>query len=293
MYRYPSQTEKGVRHVSYAMILFLIVSALGIVLVLALMPLLAAILAAPGGVPDPSIIGSLIAVLAAGCGIAVMELVGGILGLLGVLALSRGKMEFGPDHAQRFDRAVIVLVFGIILPIIGGGLAGTIGSLVPGTSVLATVGSALGIAGAALIGLFLLWSVEGLAAPDKRQLGMVALILGVVAGIAALVVEVVVLYTVPIPTRPEDITFIFFVPSVVGYGISIVSIGLWYVVYKSVLDRFTRGELQPIPPVPMYPAPYAPPYAQPYAPYYPPPYVPAPPPQPPAQPPPQNPPPNP
>jgi len=291
MYRYPSQTEKGVRQASYAIILFMVANALGIVFILALMPLLAEVLTLPpGGVPSAGFFGGLIAVAAAGCGLLVVELVGAILGLLAVIAIHRGKMEFGPGHSEKVDHAVLALIGGILVPIIGGIFAGSVGSIVPSVSLVsAAAGASAGIVGAILMGLFLLWTVEGLAAPDKRQLGVIALIVGVAAGVAALVANVFVLYTVPIPTRPQDFSVLLVVPSVVGSGISLISVGLWYVVYRSVLDRFRRGELQAIPPVPMYPMPYA----QPYAPYYPPPYVPAPPPQPPAQPPPQNPPPNP
>src|SRR3989304_5166503 len=256
MSRYPSQTKKGVRQASYAIILFMVANALGIVFILALMPLLAEVLTLPpGGVPSAGFFGGLIAVAAAGCGLLVVEPVGALL-----------------------------------VPTIGGIFAGSVGSIVPSVSLVsAAAGASAGIVGAILMGLFLLWTVEGLAAPDKRQLGVIALIVGVAAGVAALVANVFVLYTVPIPTRPQDFSVLLVVPSVVGSGISLISVGLWYVVYRSVLDRFRRGELQAIPPVPMYPMPYA----QPYAPYYPPPYVPAPPPQPPAQPPPPNPPPNP
>src|SRR3989304_6181095 len=183
MSRYPSQTKKGVRQASYAIILFMVANALGIVFILALMPLLAEVLTLPpGGVPSAGFFGGLLAVPAAG-------------------------------------------------------------------------GAPAGIVGAILMGLFLLWTVEGLAAPDKRQLGVIALIVGVAAGVAALVANVFVLYTVPIPTRPQDFSVLLVVPSVVGSGISLISVGLWYVVYRRVLDRFRRGELQAIPPVPMYPMP--------------------------------------
>ncbi len=297
MYRYPSQTEKGVRNASYAMILFLVANLLAIVLVLALMPLIAAVFTMPpGGTPDPALVGTILGVVAAGCGLLIIELVGAIMGLLGLIAINRGKMEFGPEHSQRVDRGVIALVVGIILPIIGGvvvgtlGAAGGLGSIVPSMNpIAASASAAIGIAGTILVGLFLLWTVEKLVTPDKRRLGIIALVLGVVAGVAAAVTQLVVLYTVPLPTRPQDFSFLFVVPSAVGGGISTISVALWYMMYRSVSDRFKRGELQPIPPTPMYP----PPYAQPYAPYYPPPYAPAPPPQPPAQPPPQNPPPNP
>ncbi|HLE45944.1 MAG TPA: hypothetical protein VI915_03000 [Thermoplasmata archaeon] len=148
MYAYPSQTEKGLRYASYSMILFLVAALLGVVLIVALMPILAAVLTMPpGGTPDPSIIGAALGVLAAACALVVVELIALILGLVGLIAIHRGKMEFGPEHSQKVDRAVLVLVFGIVLPIIGGAVAGSIGSLASTVSVVSVAGTALGIVG--------------------------------------------------------------------------------------------------------------------------------------------------
>ena len=142
MYAYPSQTEKGLRYASYSMILFLVAALLGVVLIVALMPILAAVLTMPpGGTPDPSIIGAALGVLAAACALVVVELIALILGLVGLIAIHRGKMEFGPEHSQKVDRAVLVLVFGIVLPIIGGAVAGSIGSLASTVSVVSVAGT--------------------------------------------------------------------------------------------------------------------------------------------------------
>jgi hypothetical protein len=250
-------------------------------------------LAAPGDV-GVGLFGALIGLLAAVCGLLVIELIGLVYGLLGVMAIHRGRMEFGPEHGKNLDRATIALVIGIILPIVGssatavtGAGLGGVGGLVPARTIgAAAVSTGLAIGGSALIGLFLLWSVDALNTPEGKKRGLIALLLGVISGVAVLSTDVVLLLTMPPGGTAQSWIVYLLVPAIVGAAISMASIALWYLTYRGVLERFRTGELRPAPPAPMYPMPYPPMYAPPYgpAPYYPPPVAP---PQQPGSPPPQ------
>lgn len=299
---YPSQTEKGVRYVSYAIILFLIVGILTAVLYVVLWPLIAMVTTLDPNTFDPNdpgfgaLLGAVLAVAAMGCGIAVMALVGLILGLIGLIGVNKGKIEFGPAHAQRVDRALIMLLLGIIVPTVGSfilsfALAGSVtttpglGGFTPVLDVAYAAGSlVLAVVGAVLVGLFLLWSVEALTTPETRKLGVAALALGITSAAVTSVITFVLLAAVPIPTRPEDVTILFAVPGIAGQGISVASLGLWYVMYRRILERFRRGELRAAPPAPMYMPPYPPAYGPPMQPQPPPPMPPQPPQQPPTPP---------
>lgn len=291
-YAMPSQTEKGIRQISYAILCFLITGILGIVIVALLFPLLADFMA---GTIGGGTIGAAIGILAGGCALIIVELIGLIFGLLGLISVHKGRAEFPPEHGKMLDRATIALVVGIILPIIGSfytTLAGVGlgGNIVPATTLgEAAITSGLGIVGSVLIGLFLMWLVESMNSPAGKQRALIALILGVVSGVIALVIDIVVFATMPaVVTQPQNFIGYLIAPAIVGGAVSVISVVLWYLVYREVLARFKTGEVRPAPPMPMYPPPYpgfAPPYV-PAAPYYPP-QPPAPPPQPPANPPPQ------
>ncbi|TLZ70414.1 MAG: hypothetical protein E6K10_07965 [Methanobacteriota archaeon] len=290
----PSQTEKGLRNISQTIILFVLIDAMGIVLLLAFLPLIAAAVISPS---DPGFLAAAITILAVVCVLLVVIVIGLILGLVGLLALHKGRDEFGPAHAQKIDHGLIVLIIGIIVPGvvsgIGGTSAGGLGTV--GLSPQITLVGALselagGVLGALLVGLFLLWSIEALATPQIRQRGMMAFILGLAAGIARGVASLAVLYAVGPPSSAATLAqFIpYIIPGTVSAGLSIASLAVWYLAYKAVLDRFKRGELRAAPPAIMMPPPYPPAYYP-----YPQPYVPQPAPPPPAEPPPASPPPNP
>ncbi|GEM_PF-4822465 len=283
MYAYPgfpSQTEKGIRNISITMVIFLIVQVLVIGLLAALFPIIAAVLI-PGTAPGPELIAAAFAFLALVCVLVLVYVIGLIFGLIGLIALHKGRDEFGPAHAQKIDRGIIVLILGIFIPLVVGaiGSTGAIGSGAVGLSpsltlVAAATSLASGVLGALLVGLFLLWSVEALTTPVLRTRAMIALVLGLVAGAAGGAASLVLLATFPIPTNPTQIGnfFVFLIPGIISAGISVVSLALWYMTYRGVLDRFKRGELRAAPPV-MYPPAYMPPYPQ-YAPQYPPPVPP-------------------
>ena len=289
---YPSQTEKGIRNISIAMIVFLLVQILIIGLLFAVAPIIA--LVSVGGTPTPELIAAALTLLALVCVLLIVYVIGLVFGLLGLVAIHKGRDEFGPEHAKRLDRGIIVLILGIFVPAaigaagtVGGGVlgGGSVG-FTPRTSFAsAAAGLAGGIVGSLLVGLFLLWSIEALTTPLLRARAMIALVLGIVAAGAGGAANLVVVATVPTPTTPAGY-LPFILPGVVAPAISVISLAVWYLTYRAVLERFKTGELRATPPV-LYPPPYPPPYAPPY----PPPYVPpSPPPQ---QPPPGGPPPSP
>lgn len=282
-----SQTEKGIRYLSYTILLFLLAGVIGILMIAALAPVLAALAgAAQTGTIDPSILGALGGFLAAACGLFIVSLVGLIMGLIGLLALHKGGVEFGPEHAKRIDHGIIVLIIGILVPLIGGVAvsAAAIGSGlgVPGSSLTiptlnpgAIAGSiALGAFQAILVGLFLIWSVERLVDPPAFRRAYLALALGIAGSVAGGSVSLTLLVMGSFPIRLEDLAALIVVESLLSQGFSIPSLALWYSVYSGVLRRFRQRELQPAPPGWIYP----PPMYYPAAPYTPPPAPPSPPP---------------
>lgn len=268
------QTEKGLRLLSYAIILALVVNALFAVILLALFPFIALVSTLDPNTIDPnepallsSILGAVFALLAAACAVLIIGLVGLILGIVGLVSLNRGKQEFGVEHAQRIDRAVFMVILGFLVPIIAGVAigVGTVVTTTPGVpafSLGSAVGSViLGIVGTVLVGLFLLWSVETLATPNLRRLGLYAIIVGIIASTSG-GLTIGLLATSPIPTTPQDFTLLWLVPGLLTYSLSVVSLGLWYIAYRGVLGRFASGALRPMIPPPLYPPtpPYPPGY---------------------------------
>jgi len=287
MYSAPSQTEKGVRYASYTMVIFLVVNIVSVTVVAAFIPIISDLVLGGGSID--TILGTLIGLVAVACTLIILELIGLILGLLAVIALHQGRNEFAPEHGKRLDKALIALAIGISLPIVGevastattaAGIGG-IGGLVPATTLTAAaVTAAFGISGAVFLGLFLLWAVELLNTPEGKTRGLIALVLGALAGVASFSASAILMVAVPVLTDPASF-YLLMIPSILGGVLSIISIILWYLLYRGILGRFKSGELRPAPPMPMYAVPYPPMYMPPYAPAYPPPQPPA---QPPTQP---------
>ncbi len=284
MYAYPtmpSQTEKGVRNVSITIVIFLVVELLLVGLLAALAPIIAFVTI--GGPPDPGLLAAALTFLAFVCVLLIVYVVGLIFGLIGLIALHKGRDEFGPAHAQKIDRGIIVLILGIFLPLVVGAIGSTedIGGgavgLTPRTTVIsAAAGLASGVLGSLLVGLFLLWSVEALTTPVLRMRAMIALVLGIAAGAAGGVASIVILSTTTVQTGNF---VVFLIPGILSAGISVISLGLWFMTYRGVLERFKRGELRAAPPVmypPMYMPPQYPQYGVPYPPPAPPPQQPPP-----------------
>ncbi len=287
MYVLPSQTQKGVRYLLYAAVTGLVAGVAGVVLDLAIVPLFLSLPPGSGFTIDPAFLMVALTVEAAGCGIDILLAIALAFGVLGFVALRDGAMEFGPERTQRMDRVLVVGIIGGVLPLIGafyGGATSFASITASFGSTVSLVAQGLGIAGALLLGLAALWAVESLVAPAGRTHALLALAMGVASGAAAIVLSLAVSLAIPTLSSFGDLVY-FVVPAVVGGAVSIVSLALWCVVFRGVLNRFRAGELQPavrIPYVPMYWPGYAPPYPPPTVPWpaYPPP-PPAPPPAPP------------
>ncbi len=272
-----SETESGIRYLSYGMILFAITSAANIVLLFVLFPLIAAFLTTPAGSPpDPALFGSLFAVAGAGCAISLVSIIGAIFGLLGLVSVHRGGDEFGPEHSRRVERGLIVVIVGILVPLVGQAavvILAAASSTFPGSTFVPTFNPvvalgqlAFGLVQVILLGLFLLWTVELLVTPSGLTRAKWAFILGIVGVGAGVVGTLTILAVVPVPTRLEEVTLWFLVPSAIAQGVSIASLLSWYLVYHGVLERFRRRELVARPPAMYVPVP---PYYPGYYPAYP------------------------
>jgi len=61
----------------------------------------------------------------------IVYVIGLVFGLLGLVSIHKGRDEFGPEHAKRLDRGIIVLILGIFVPA-AIGAAGSVGGGVLG-----------------------------------------------------------------------------------------------------------------------------------------------------------------
>ncbi|TLZ66052.1 MAG: hypothetical protein E6K16_02250, partial [Methanobacteriota archaeon] len=229
---YPSQTEKGLRNISIAMVVFLLVQILIIGLLLAVAPIIAQV--SVGGNPTPELIAAALTLLALVCVLVIVYIIGLVFGLIGLTAIHKGRDEFGPEHAKRLDRSIIVLILGIFIPAAITGIgsaggafgAGSVGLTARISFASAAASLAGGIVGSLLVGLFLLWSIEALTTPLLRARAMIALVLGIVAGAAGGAAYLIVLATVPAPTTPAGYQP-FILPGVVSPAISVISLAVW------------------------------------------------------------------
>jgi hypothetical protein len=272
-----SETESGIRYLSYALILFAIYSAASIALQFVLFPLIAALMTSgPGNPPDPAFVGRMFALAGAGCAVSLVSLVGAILGLIGLMGVYRGGDEFGPEQRRRIERGLIVVILGIVVSFIGPGVLSSFtlasspfsgSAFVPRFNPVFILGGlALGLLQVILMGLFLLWTVELLASPSDLIRARLAFLLGIVGVCAGSFAALAIFAVVPLPTRLEEVTPLFLAPSAITQGISIVSLVVWYLAYHGVLERFRRRELVARPPVmyvPYYPGYYPPAYPMP------------------------------
>src|SRR4030042_226428 len=100
-----TQTEKGIRGLSTALIIYLVASVLSLISSLAAIALLGQI--ASGAYA--SLAASAIGLLALTCGALALYLVVIILAIIGFFAVHKGKMEYGPAHESDVNRAFMLL----------------------------------------------------------------------------------------------------------------------------------------------------------------------------------------
>jgi len=273
----PSRTEAGLRYVSYAILMFLATTGITVGVVIALFPLIAQVMSLAGGGPpaDPTLFfGTLAGLLAAVCVLLILSLIGAIIGLIGLVNVHKGKHEFGANHSRFAERGLVALVLGIIIPTAGQAAITSTAFLSPGLPVgdlvpfldpgLIAAQLVVGVLEVVLVGLFLLWTIDSLVSPVGRRYATVALGLGLVAAFIAGIGGILTLSTITFPIGPEDISPLLLVPFLVSTGFSFVSLSLWYLAYRDVLERFSRRELVAAPSLVYYPAyPYYPPASPP------------------------------
>jgi hypothetical protein len=129
MYQGPSQTERGVRYMSNAILTLLVIQILVDGVTWASFPALAVYITT-----QVATVGVL-AFTAAICGALLFMAAALFVGSQGVAALHRGRYEFSPEHARNVDRAMLVLGLGFVLSV----LSSSYGSV---AKVLGSVGSA-------------------------------------------------------------------------------------------------------------------------------------------------------
>ncbi len=251
---------------SYGLLLEVILVVLSFVLALLAISLFySAISANPEGA-----IGSLIALAGAAMLTGLLALIAFILFIIGLIKFYQGKDEFGPAHAKNFQMAIIFLILGIVLPIVGGAFSPGIplGSTnvedyYAAMRVSLIASGVMGLVGTIFMTMCLIYLVKALAQEElsKLKLGQILVIIGPIIGIVAVVALTM---QTPKDIKVQDLWTMYSAISMVPSAGSIVGcIGyfFFYQAYKSIHNKMSTGRIMPMPRgappygAPGYPAP--------------------------------------
>ncbi|MCK4443981.1 MAG: hypothetical protein KAW09_05525 [Thermoplasmata archaeon] len=112
-------TEKGVKHLNWAIIIYIFASLLVFFAMIVILVLIQDVLTSTDPDAWAEIVGPLVGAVGLICGGSVLLLVTLILGLLGLYEMYTGRNEFGEKHATYVSRAVILIVLYIVLLVVG------------------------------------------------------------------------------------------------------------------------------------------------------------------------------
>lgn len=295
-YKRSLDTEKGLRHINWGIIIYLIAALLILVAVIIMLLLVQSLI----GTTDPSEMGNIIApiigAVALICGGGVLFLVALILWLLGLYEMYTGRAEFGQVHAAKVYRAVIMIVLYIVLfvvsqvvsvALIGFALDPDPTSLFESMRASAIVLGALEVMSNVVLGLAFVFLILELSSEKYKRILWAAFYVFIIVTIIGNIISIIPFYMVDVSGMDaEDVAQLSNLGSL-ALGLSFIPFILFFVCYRHALARVRDGEIQPVAGAfaPAYPVP--PGYQQPQYPQqapYPPqqPYPQQPPAQPPA-----------
>jgi hypothetical protein len=281
-YKRSLDTEKGLRHINWGIIIYLIATLLILIAVIIMLVFIQSLI----GTTDPSdvgaIIGPIIGAVGLICGGGVLFLVALILWLLGLYEMYAGRAEFGEMHASRVYRAVIFIVlyivFMVVSQIVGMALIGFSFDVNPADyleslRISAIVLAVLGIVSTIILGLAFVFLIVELCNEKFKRILWAAFYVFILVTIVGNVISIVPLYAVDVSgLTTEEVSQLSNLGSL-ALGLSFIPFILFFVCFRHAHDRVKGGDIQPVPgayaagyPVP--PGYQQPPYPQ-QAPYYP------------------------
>jgi MFS family permease len=272
------ETEKGVKHVYWGILLYIFATILVFVGVLFTFVFIEDIIAnepPPGEVPEN--LGIIAGALGLMCGGALLIIITLILWLLGLYEMHQGKDEFGPEHSGKVSKAIIFIVLYIVLLVLGVvvglvvGLSSSVNydAYLESLRTLAVLGSITDTISTIFLGLAIVYLVFELS-DEKHQnilwMGFVAL---VIISIIGRIITIVPLYGESLGTDVSDLRQIEALTSL-AMGLSFIPFLLFLIAYRHAYIRVKEGEIKPVPgaqaqmyPTAAYPQQYP---AQQYAP---------------------------
>jgi len=114
-YKRTLETEKGVKHIHWGIIIYVLAMILSLVSIILTYMFIEEILVetTPGEIPEN--MGLILGIASVACGFLLLLLIAVVLWLLGLYEMHKGKNEFGPEHSTKVTRGVILVTIYIIL----------------------------------------------------------------------------------------------------------------------------------------------------------------------------------
>ena len=255
---YETQTMKGVRGLTNALLIFTIAGLLSILLGYVAVAMLGALFTPGGGVSSGAVAGAVGAV-ALSCGMILLMLAGIIIALIGLWSMHKGRAEYGLAHEEDIKKTTILLVAAVVVfffdLVVGIAVAlsqidfsnpsevtyqpSPVGDAVSGAS---------GIIFALLTALILYYLVKSFIPPEKVNLAIMAIGLFVVGPVITLVGSLTLAPPKDYFLHPDTVPFdpIWIVPSVIAGIISFIALLLFFLLYRDVQARLRNRTIKPV-----------------------------------------------
>lgn len=248
-----TQTQRGLRRFSIGIGLFLISSAIGIVVAyysLLTAPDIPNLINQTTGEANQAALSRFLPTVPALCGFAIFTVFAFIELLLGFLSFYRGKDEYGEEHRRDMERAVLFLVLAIVMVIMSivASLAGSVGGVIGVFNAMNVVSAIADILRAVVIAFILFYLIRTFLSSDRIDRAYLAIGLYVAGPIASYLASITYAppaeYFEPESNIPFDPSWM--IPTIVGVVFSLISLAIFLLLYRHALRRFRNGEIRPI-----------------------------------------------
>lgn len=243
------ETEKGVKHLSWGIgvyILAMLLILVGVILALNV------VISALDGPPDPQAVPGLIGLCGLLGGGVVLIFMAIILWLLGLYEMNQGKKEFGPEHMARVKSGVILVLSYIILSVISIILQLETGPDprvdMPGyISFLrsqSTITGAIGLASTFVLSLAIVYLVLELCNERYRRILWGSFVLSMAVSIMGTALTFFFLYGDLSAMTVDEILQLASL-AMLAAGLSFIPFILFYFCYRHAFIRVSNWEIKP------------------------------------------------
>jgi len=247
---FETQTEKGIRMMSNALILAIVAAVLSMISSMASLALI-------GQITSGDYSSLMAGVLALVCGVLVLYLVVVILGLIGFSYVYKGKMEFGPAHEGNAGKALWMLVAAIIFFFssfivamfvgVSAGLTGATDTALLGASLIGIVTEVFSILYSVAVALLLFFVVKALIPPEKSTMAILAATLYILSSVIGIVLGFVLTPSADFLDNPLTVSFnpIWFLPGIISGILGLIALVLFLVLYRESIARLKSRQYTP------------------------------------------------